>query len=133
MCPETQQKTAGQVEHHCLGAAWSVRDADGSPTLGPHLLTAHGEQACPWGSPRPLNTSLWEWGVCNWQWVGAWRGGLGTVKLMFLLAWSCAPVVGGMAAGGGWLESLCTISRSQCCHHLQALIKGNASDPAALG
>ena len=84
-------------------------------------------------SPLPNSggslTPCWALGVV----VGAWRGGLGTVKLMFLLAWSCAPVVGGMAAGGGWLESLCTISRSQCCHHLQALIKGNASDPAALG
>ena len=108
MCPETQQRTMRKVEHHCLGATWSVRDADGSPTPGPHLLTVRGEQARPWGSLRTMNTSLWERGICNWQRVGAWRGGLGTVKLMFLLAWPCAPVAGGVAAGGGWLESLRT-------------------------
>lgn len=107
MCPETQQRTAGQVEHPCLGAGLWLEVLMEAPPRG-HICSLLTESKPAHGVPGTLNTSLWEWGVCNWQWVGAWRGGLGTVKLMFLLAWSCAPVVGGVAAGGGWLESLCT-------------------------
>lgn len=60
MCPETQQRTAGQVEHPCLGAAGRLEMLMEAPPRGHicSLLTeskpAHG------GSPRTPNTSLWE-------------------------------------------------------------------------
>lgn len=74
MCPEAaEDRRAGGAS--LLGAGSGLEMLmEAHP--GPHLLTAPRRASLPVGVPRTLGTPVsGSGGVCNWQWVGAWRGG----------------------------------------------------------
>lgn len=62
---------------------------------------------------------------------GGVEGRPGNAETDALACLALRPVVGAWLLGG--LEPLRAISQSQCCHRRKALIKGDTSDPAALG
>lgn len=120
MCPETQQRTAGQVGiPPCSCNSWWFKVLVEAPPRG-HICSLLTESKTCMGSPEdPEHQSLGVGVVCSWQWVG--RGGsLGTVKLMFLLAWVLCLWWVAWPLGVGWLSPCAPISWSQCCHHLKA-------------